>query len=79
MRIRLCLQFGGVSVREIHNKEDGTFDIKELNSYVRSARLHEPTTKLICAENTHNARGGAVLPLEWIDQVFYKSIFGSSE
>ncbi|XP_065219661.1 uncharacterized protein LOC135845122 [Planococcus citri] len=63
-------QFGGISVREIKNKEDGTFDLNELATYIRSRNsLHEPTTKLIAVESTHNFIGGRAVPLEWIDKL----------
>lgn len=31
---------------------------------------HTPSTRLICLENTHNAAGGVVLPLEYMRQVW---------
>ncbi|XP_065226812.1 uncharacterized protein LOC135850034 isoform X2 [Planococcus citri] len=67
---RGSIQFGGISVREIREKEDGTFDLDELNSLVRKMDpLMEPTTKVVNVENTHMVLGGKVLPLEWIDKL----------
>ena len=67
-------QFGGVHVRTIANNDDGTFNLDELKSkvrthddYVMSALL--PSTSLICIENTHNICSGSVLPLSFIKQV----------
>lgn len=62
-------QFGGVNIREIPNNNDGTFDIEELKSRIRTYDIHEPITKLICVENTHNILGGKTLPLDWIDEL----------
>ncbi|KAK2717131.1 hypothetical protein QYM36_007314, partial [Artemia franciscana] len=63
-------QFGGICLRTVKNKDDGTFDIEEMLSKVRDpVDIHNPITRLICIENTHNVCGGRVLPLEWIDQV----------
>lgn len=30
---------------------------------------HEPTTRLVCVENTHNSLGGKVLPIDWLKEV----------
>jgi threonine aldolase len=54
-------QFGGVSPRTIPNSSDGTFDLNLLKTLIRDDDIHEPVTKLICIENTHNACGGKVL------------------
>ncbi|XP_065219421.1 uncharacterized protein LOC135844943 [Planococcus citri] len=62
-------QFGGVNIREVPNNNDGTFDIEELKSRIRTYDIHEPITKLICVENTHNILGGKTLPLDWIDEI----------
>lgn len=63
-------QFGGVSIREISEKPDGTFNISELKSKVRGQDpYHEPTTRLVCVENTHNSLGGKVLPIDWLKEL----------
>lgn len=56
-------QFGGVSPRTIPNLPDGTFDLNAVKLAIRDDEIHEPITKLICVENTHNACGGKVLPI----------------
>lgn len=63
------MQFGGVNIREVPNNRDGTFDISELKTRIRTYDIHEPITKLICVENTHNILGGKALPVDWIDEV----------
>lgn len=59
-------QFGGVSPRTIKNLPDGTFDLNAVNAAIRDDDIHEPSTKLICIENTHNACGGKVLPISFM-------------
>ncbi|XP_076067569.1 uncharacterized protein LOC143040405 isoform X2 [Oratosquilla oratoria] len=62
-------QLGGVHPRTVKNKPDGTFCIEEMTKIVRQDNPHYPITTLVCVENTHNASGGKVLPLEWLDQL----------
>jgi threonine aldolase len=59
-------QFGGVSPRTIPNLEDGTIDIEKIRLAIRDDDIHEPATKLICIENTHNACGGKVIPVDYL-------------
>ena len=62
-------QFGGVSPRTIPNLEDGTMDLDELRAAIRDTDIHEPTTTLICIENTHNVCGGKILPMEFMKKI----------
>jgi threonine aldolase len=62
-------QFGGVSPRTVHNLSDGTLDLEEVKLAIRENDIHEPITKLICIENTHNACGGKILPLSFIQDL----------
>jgi len=59
-------QFGGISMRTVPNLSDGTMDLDNIRNSIRDDDFHEPITKLICIENTHNACGGKVLPLEFL-------------
>jgi threonine aldolase len=68
-------QFGGISTRSIKNLSDGTMDINDINFAIREDDIHEPITKLICIENTHNACGGKVLPDSFLNEL---SILASS-
>ncbi|XP_043205536.1 probable low-specificity L-threonine aldolase 2 [Amphibalanus amphitrite] len=72
--INLYEQGGSASIAGVHgwtlpNNADGTIAIEKLRSAVRADDVHYPVTSLICLENTHNACGGKVLPLEYLDQV----------
>jgi len=54
-------QFGGICMRTLPNNEDGTMDIAKIEKAIRDDDIHEPSTSLICIENTQNACGGKVL------------------
>lgn len=60
---------GGVQQNAIKNNPDGTFDLNEVRRKIRGFDLHEPRTKLILVENTHNMCGGKVLPLSFLQEV----------
>lgn len=62
-------QFGGISPRTIPNLSDGTMDIELIKSAIRDDDVHEPTTKLICIENTHNVCGGKILPIQFMSNL----------
>jgi len=62
-------QFGGISLRPIPNLDDGTMDMETLQTSIRDDDIHEPVTKLICIENTHNCCGGRILPIEFMEKL----------
>jgi len=62
-------QYGGVSFRTIPNLNDGTMDIAQIADSIRDDDIHEPVTRLICIENTHNVCGGKVLPLTFLEKL----------
>jgi len=59
-------QFGGISMRTLPNLKDGSIDIDSIQLAIRDLDIHEPETKLICIENTHNACGGKILPIPFL-------------
>lgn len=73
----LCLyEQGGISTlgsvhsRQLFNFSDGTFDISDLQNMIRPLDdPHQPHTKLVCIENTHNFCAGAVVPEKFISTV----------
>jgi threonine aldolase len=68
-------QFGGLALRTVPNLEDGTMDLSQLRAAIRDDDIHEPATKLIVIENTHNVCGGRILPLSFLEslrEVAYK-------
>ena len=63
-------QFGGICMRTLPNKEDGTMDIAKIEKAITKKtmmHIHEPSTSFICIENTLNACGAKVL-----NRVFFK-------
>ena len=62
-------QFGGLSYRTVPNAEDGTMEIEDVRSAIREDDIHEPVSKLICIENTHNVCGGKVLPIDFMKEL----------
>lgn len=59
-------QLAGASLHILPNNDDGTFDLKKLESAIRSDKLHEPISKLVTVENTIN---GIIVPQSWIEEL----------
>lgn len=59
-------QYGGIAFHTIPNLDDGTMDIQSVQEAIRDDDIHEPETSLIAIENTHNACGGKVLPVDFL-------------
>lgn len=55
--------------RQVRNLPDGRLDLKEVESKIRKKDDHLPTTRVICIENTHNNKGGRVVPLSFMKEV----------
>ncbi len=60
---------GGVHVRTVRNRDDGTVDPAEVEAAVRPDNVHFPRSRLVVLENTHNRCGGAVLTRAQMDPV----------
>jgi len=59
---------GGIFVHTCHNTEDGTIDLNEIIQAIRPDDIHQPRTRLLILENTHNRRGGAVIPVKFMQE-----------
>jgi preprotein translocase subunit SecY len=44
-------------------------DLHSIQLAIREDDIHEPKTALICIENTHNACGGKILPLSFMEKL----------
>ena len=44
-------------------------DLNLIRFAIRDDDIHEPQTKMICIENTHNACGGKVLPISFMEEL----------
>lgn len=62
-------QFGGVHPRTVTTLPDGTLDLDELRNRIQPDDPHHTTTRLVCIENTHNRRGGRVIPPSYMDRL----------
>lgn len=52
---------GGIHPHPIPTEADGRLAVDRIADAVRTDNVHFPRTRLICLENSHNRRGGAVL------------------
>ena len=59
----------GVQTRTIAGHR-GKIPLNELKRAIRGTDIHFPKTALIALENTHNRAGGAVLPLDYMQEVY---------
>jgi threonine aldolase len=60
---------GGVHSCQLPNQRDGSLALEDVEDAIRSDDPHEPVTRLVCLENTHNACGGVYQTPEYIRQV----------
>jgi threonine aldolase len=60
---------GGVHPRIVPNLADGSLDLETVRDAIRGDDAHFPVTRLIAVENTHNRRGGTVLPVAYMDAI----------
>ena len=60
---------GGVAQFQIPNNPDGTLPLDQVEAAIRGSDQHEPRTRLIAIENTHNRCGGTVLSPEYMAEV----------
>lgn len=60
---------GGVNMRTVPTDSCGRLDPDDVVSAVREGDIHCPETALLCLENTHNRCGGAVLSVEYTNEM----------
>lgn len=61
---------GGIHPHILPNEPDGTLDLAKIERAIRNPDdPHQPPTRLICLENTHNRCGGIASPPEYITEV----------
>jgi threonine aldolase len=60
---------GGVHSCQLPNQPDGSLLLGDIESAIRPDDPHDPVTRLICLENTHNRCGGTYQTSEYIKQV----------
>lgn len=69
--VSVLTQLAGVHPTTVKTLPDGAFDLEQLEGKIRHGYPdpHYPRSRLICVENTHNIKGGRVLPLTFLQEV----------
>ena len=60
---------GGIQSHILPNQNDGTIKLEEIRSAIRRSDIHDPPTRLITLENTHNRCGGSALSESYLNDV----------
>jgi threonine aldolase len=60
---------GGIHPHCVPTQMDGRLDPADIEAAIRPDNVHFPPSRLICLENSHNRRGGAVFGPEYMRQV----------
>jgi len=60
---------GGIQSHILPNQQDGTLKVVDIRQAIRMDDIHDPPTRLITLENTHNRCGGVALTPEYTRQV----------
>src|SRR5512136_837312 len=60
--------FGGVMPHTLPNQPDGTLRFEDIRGAMRADDVHQPISRLLVLENTHNRCGGVVLSPEYMNQ-----------
>lgn len=60
---------GGINIQTIPNKADGTLAIQDIQAAIRPEDEHQPVTRLVAIENTHNRCDGVSLTPKYTRQV----------
>lgn len=56
---------GGIHSCQVPNQPDGTLALDDIRQAIRPDDIHDPVTRLIALENTHNRCGGVALTAEY--------------
>ena len=60
---------GGINPHTITNQPDGTLNLSDIESAIRPDDIHQPPTRLVILENTHNRCGGVPLSSTYTREV----------
>ena len=60
---------GGVVMHTLPTDVGGRLNLEDIERAIRTKDIHYPETTLLCLENTHNRCGGAVLTVDYTDEV----------
>ncbi len=56
---------GGVHSCQLPNQADGTLFLDDIQAAIRSKDAHQPISRLVCLENTHNRCGGVAITADY--------------
>ena len=56
---------GGVHSCQLPHQADGTLLLQDIQAAIRSKDAHQPISRLVCLENTHNGCGGVALTADY--------------
>lgn len=60
---------GGIQSYQLPNQPDGSLVLEQVEGAIRPDDAHQPVTRLVCLENTHNRCGGTVQTPEYTKQL----------
>jgi len=60
---------GGIHSYQLQNQPDGSLLLSDVEGAIRPDDVHDPITRLVCLENTHNRCGGTVQTPEYTRQL----------
>lgn len=60
---------GGVHSCQLQNQPDGTLLLQDILAAIRSKDAHQPVSRLVCLENTHNRCGAVAITAEYTHAV----------
>ena len=60
---------GGIHSCQLPNQPDGSLALEDIRSAIRPDDPHDPITRLVCLENTHNRCGGTYQTAEYTRQI----------
>ncbi len=60
---------GGVHSCQLPNQSDGTLFLEDIQAAIRSNDAHQPISRLVCLENTHNRCGAVALTVDYTHAV----------
>ncbi len=61
-------QLSGVAARTVEGRF-GVMELEQIRGLVRPDNPHQPRTRLVCLENTHNRGGGKIQPYETVERI----------
>jgi threonine aldolase len=61
-------QLSGIAARTVEGRY-GVVQIERLRGLIRAENPHQPRTRLVTLENTHNRGGGKIQPYETVEQI----------